>query len=73
MHAVESRRARGPGDRAIGRLLLHCGLRVSELVVLDVEDVPLSARNGNVLVRARKGEDSREVPVARPRRNRRPG
>ena len=31
-------------DRAIGRLLFYSGLRVSELVALDMEDVPLSAR-----------------------------
>lgn len=53
-------------DQAIGRLLFYSGLRVSELVALDVEDVPLSARKGKVLVRAGKGEDSREIPLLDP-------
>jgi integrase/recombinase XerC len=48
-------------DRAIGRLLFHSGLRVAELVALDVDDVPLSARKGKVIVRNGKGETSREV------------
>lgn len=56
----------GPRDRAIGRLLFYSGLRVSELVALDVEDLPLSARKGKVLVRAGKGEDSREIPLLDP-------
>ena len=33
-------------DQTIGRLLFYSGPRVSELVALDVEDVPLSARKG---------------------------
>ncbi|MFD3685448.1 tyrosine-type recombinase/integrase [Nocardiopsis sp. NPDC058631] len=51
-------------DRALGRLLFYSGLRVSELVALDVEDVPLSARKGTVIVRAGKNDDSRTVPLA---------
>lgn len=50
-------------DRAIGRLLFYAGLRISEVVALDVDDVPLSARKGRVLVRAGKGEVSREIPL----------
>ncbi|MEW9556381.1 tyrosine-type recombinase/integrase [Nonomuraea sp. NPDC050783] len=50
-------------DRAIGRLLFYSGMRVAELVALDVADVPLSARKGKVLVRNGKGETSREVPL----------
>jgi integrase/recombinase XerC len=50
-------------DRAIGRLLFYSGLRVSELVALDVEDVPLSARKGKVIVRAGKNDDARTVPL----------
>jgi integrase/recombinase XerC len=64
LRAVEARP--GPRDRAIGRLLFYSGLRVSELVALDVEDLPLSARKGKVLVRAGKGEDSREIPLLDP-------
>jgi site-specific recombinase XerD len=50
-------------DRAIGRLLFYSGLRIAELVALDDNDVPLSARKGKVIVRSGKGEDSREVPL----------
>jgi site-specific recombinase XerC len=48
-------------DRAIARLLFHAGLRVSELVALDVDDVSLSARGGQVSVRS--GGASREIPL----------
>ncbi|MES9604624.1 MULTISPECIES: tyrosine-type recombinase/integrase [Actinomadura] len=50
-------------DRVIGRLLLYCGLRVSELVALDTGDVPLSARQARVGVRSAENEISREVPL----------
>ncbi len=50
-------------DRAIARLLLHAGLRASELVALDVGDVLLSSRRGTVIVRARQG-GTRQIPVA---------
>jgi site-specific recombinase XerD len=53
-------------DRAIGRLLFYAGLRVSELTALDVDDVPLSARKGKVIVRSGKGGDSREIPLLDP-------
>ena len=53
-------------DRAIGRLLFYTGLRVSELVALDMDDVPLSARKGKVIVRSGKGGNSREVPLVDP-------
>ncbi|MFL1381710.1 tyrosine-type recombinase/integrase [Nocardiopsis protaetiae] len=50
-------------DRAIGRLLFYSGLRVGELVALDVEDVLLSARKGTVIVRAGKNDASRTLPL----------
>ena len=50
-------------DRAIGRLLFYSGVRVDELVSLDEDDVPLSARKGKVIVRSGKGGDSREIPL----------
>ena len=53
-------------DRAIARLLFYTGLRISELAALDLDDVPLSARKGKVIVRAGKGGDSREVPLLDP-------
>ena len=50
-------------DRAIGRLLFYSGVRIAELVALDDDDVPLSARKGKVIVRSSKGETSREIPL----------
>jgi integrase/recombinase XerC len=44
-------------------LLLHTGLRLSELVALDIGDVRTSARKGVVIVRSGKGETFREVPL----------
>ncbi|MBB6555161.1 tyrosine-type recombinase/integrase [Nonomuraea rubra] len=61
LRAVEMRRP--ARDRAIGRGLFHSGLRVAELVALDLDDVPLSARKGEVIVRNGKDETSREVPL----------
>lgn len=64
LRAVEARPL--ARDRAIGRLLFYSGVRVEELVSLDEQDVPLSARKGKVIVREGKGGDSREVPVVDP-------
>jgi site-specific recombinase XerD len=50
-------------DRAIVVLLLYTGLRLAELVALDVEDVRVSARKGLVVVRSGKGDAYREVPL----------
>ncbi len=61
LRAVEARPL--SRDRAIGRLLFYSGVRVDELVSLDEDDVPLSARKGKVIVREGKGGDSREVPL----------
>lgn len=55
-------------DRAIALVLLYAGLRADELAQLDVEDVPVSARRGKVVVRAGKGRDGgtyREVQLHR--------
>jgi integrase/recombinase XerC len=50
-------------DRAIVVVLLYTGLRLSELVALDLDDVRVSARKGIVLVRSGKGDAYREVPL----------
>ncbi len=47
-------------DRAIGYLLVHSGLRVSELVALDVEDVQRSAGECTIIVRS---GNRRRVPL----------
>src|SRR5436190_3056777 len=50
-------------DRAIVVVLLYTGLRLAELVALDVNDVRISARKGLVVVRSGKGDAYREVPL----------
>jgi len=53
----------GRRDRAILETLYGAGMRISELVNLDVDDVDLD--EGSVLIRAGKGGKSRRVPVGR--------
>ena len=53
----------GRRDRAILESLYGAGLRISELVGLDVDDVDLD--EGTILVRGGKGGKSRRVPVGR--------
>jgi len=50
-------------DRAIVVVLLYTGLRLAELVALDVGDDRVSARKGLVVVRSGKGDAYREVPL----------
>ena len=53
----------GRRDRAVLETLYGAGLRISELVALDVDDVDLDGRV--VLVRLGKGSKSRRVPIGR--------
>jgi site-specific recombinase XerD len=50
-------------DRAIAKMFFYAGLRLGELVKLDVEDVPISTRKGKVIVRSGKGDAYREVAL----------
>jgi|LSQX01.3.fsa_nt_gb integrase/recombinase XerC len=50
-------------DIAIITLLLHTGLRVSELCSLTVNDIVLKERTGHLVVRSGKGDKRREVPL----------
>ena len=52
-------------DIAIITMLLHTGLRVSELCQLRWEDIVLSDRKGYLIVRAGKGGKQRQVPLNR--------
>jgi integrase/recombinase XerC len=52
-----------PRDRAIGVLLLHSGLRISELAALDTSDLTLTSRKGSVCVRSPLGEITRRIPL----------
>lgn len=53
----------GRRDRAILETLYGAGLRISELVGLDVDDLDLDG--GDVLVRSGKGSKDRRVPIGR--------
>lgn len=61
LRAVE--RSESARDRRIATALFFAGLRVSELVGLDVGDVSISARKGRVVVRSGKGGAYREVAL----------
>lgn len=66
---VRAAEAGKPRDRAIVVLLLYTGLRLTELVALDVGDARISARKGLLVVRSGKGDRYREVPLNRPVRD----
>lgn len=53
----------GRRDRAILETLYGAGLRISELISLDVDDLDLD--EGSVLIRSGKGSKSRRVPLGR--------
>jgi integrase/recombinase XerD len=53
----------GRRDRAILETLYGTGVRISELVALDVDDLDLDG--GSVLVRSGKGSKARSVPIGR--------
>lgn len=58
-----AREANNPRDEAIIALMLHAGLRVSEVVCLDRNDIVIGERSGTVTVRQGKGNKYREVPI----------
>jgi len=60
IRAIAARTA--PRDRVLALLPLYAGLRVSETVALDVDDVRLSARKGTLRVRG-KGGKPRDLPI----------
>lgn len=56
-------------DRAIAILLFYTGLRISECVALNVDDITVSDRKGRVIVRQGKGDRYREIPLNAPARH----
>jgi integrase/recombinase XerC len=52
-------------SQALVALMLYAGLREGEAVRLDVDDVQINPRSGQVLVRRGKGDKSRTVPLGR--------
>lgn len=70
LRAVERETDRLPSsrDRAIMQLLLHTGLRIGEIADLDVRDVRLTQRTGELVIRHGKGDRRRVVPLTQPAR-----
>jgi integrase/recombinase XerC len=60
LRAVERAGAR---DRALVGVMLFTGMRISEAVALDLDDVRISARKGEVVIRSGKGGAGRSVPL----------
>jgi len=52
-----------PRDRAIALAGFYAGLRIAEIVALDLTDLRISARKGHLIVRYSKGGHYREVPL----------
>jgi len=52
-----------PRDRVLALLPFYAGLRLGEVVALDLDDIRLSARKGLIIVRMGKGGTYREIPV----------
>jgi len=52
-----------PRDEALIMLMLHTGLRVSEVSKLRIGDISISPRKGEIIVRGGKGEKFRTVPL----------
>jgi integrase/recombinase XerC len=60
LRAVEARDS--PRDKAIALIPFYAGARIAEVVGLDVDDVQLSARKGNLRIYG-KGDKVREIPI----------
>lgn len=50
-------------NRVVALVMLHCGLRISEVAALNVADVLLSARKRELIVRCGKNSKRRIVPI----------
>jgi integrase/recombinase XerC len=50
-------------DASLVQFMLHTGLRLSEILALEIRDLEISERKGNVLVRHGKGNKERTVPL----------
>ncbi len=60
---TEAGKRQAQRDQAIIVLLLNTGLRIGELCALELGDVALTERKGEVRVRSGKGEKARTVPL----------
>ena len=50
-------------NKAVVMVMMHAGLRISEVAALNVGDISLTARRGEVLVRCGKGLKQRTIPI----------
>lgn len=50
-------------DKAIGLLLLYTGIRIGECAALDLDDVSISPRKGQVTIRSGKNDNFRIIPL----------
>jgi integrase/recombinase XerC/integrase/recombinase XerD len=50
-------------NQTVMLLMLHTGLRISELAALNVGDVFVTSRKGELLVRCGKGSKQRKIPL----------
>jgi integrase/recombinase XerC len=55
--------AQSARDRALAMLMLHAGLRISEVHALNISDIMISARKRQVIVRCAKGDKRRVIPI----------
>ena len=60
---TRSQRQASVRDAAMVALMVYCGLRVEEVVNLNLNDVVLNERSGVVLVRSGKGDKAGKVPL----------
>ncbi|MFI6333131.1 tyrosine-type recombinase/integrase [Micromonospora chersina] len=56
-------RSLNPRDRVLALIPFYAGLRLGEVVALNLDDIRLSARKGLIIVRMGKGGGYREIPV----------
>ena len=56
-------RSKSKRNRMIALVMLHCGLRISEVALLNVGDVLLSARKRELTVRCGKNSKRRIIPI----------
>lgn len=61
IRAVE--RGRNKRDIALIGVMLNAGLRISEVVALDIEDLSIGERSGSALIRQGKGNKERKIPL----------
>lgn len=56
-------RLKSARNRTMALLMLHCGIRISELAALNVGDVFVTARKGELLIRCGKNSKQRRIPL----------